>query len=659
MNYPVCKKTEYQEEYFGHRISDPYRWLTDGKNPEVLEWVKKENEYTDAWFDEDEVAEKAAQLKAKKLKSLYQMISPWGDGFGATKMTDGIYSVVRLDAEMKNETLVMERDTVPDFTAFEVKICPADENKIAVYGLYDGDARPTVLVIDCLKKEILSEIKESFSCVWSKTKPVFYYSDTESDAASQKSTSRVCGYNVLTGGVECIFKDEKYSVIGNVAVSSDGKYLIFEMMNDYSHSRFYSYEEATGKMTDISEGNGLEMKYVDSMNEKHYFISKENTSFGEVLAVQDGTGISKAEVIRPAGQEVLDIGFTLKEKLYIMAMADVCTKMICLDGEKETEVELPSKLGTAALCGHGKESVFLKFESFVNPPMLLEFDGEEMEVLLRSSDAVHPDVVVERKFAPSMKDGKMIPYFIVRRKDVVPNGKNPTWMYAYGGYNIAMVPGYEEQVAGLRIAEWAEKGGIYVLCSIRGGNEYGSQWHMEGMAMQKKNCYYDFIGIAEQMVKEAWTKPEKIAISGCSNGGLLVSTLVTMRPDLFGCVIDSVPHTDMIQFAEDDRGPMYITEYGNPRESKEMFEYLLSYSPYHNVKKVNYPWVYIQTGECDNNVPPYHGKKFAARMQEENQSENPILLRVLEKGSHDRGAGEVYWRTTSEMQLFVEKALGI
>ena len=136
-----------------------------------------------------------------------------------------------------------------------------------------------------------------------------------------------------------------------------------------------------------------------------------------------------------------------------------------------------------------------------------------------------------------------------------------------------------------------------------------------------------------------------------------MSALVTMRPDLWGCVIDSVPHTDMIHFAQDDRGPMYITEYGNPRQSREMFDYLLSYSPYHNVKKTDYPPTYIQTGELDNNVPPYHGKKFAARMQAENQSDNPILLRVLAEGSHDRGKGEVFWRTIAEMQLFLEEHL--
>ena len=207
------------------------------------------------------------------------------------------------------------------------------------------------------------------------------------------------------------------------------------------------------------------------------------------------------------------------------------------------------------------------------------------------------------------------------------------------------------------VPQWVEQGGIFVQCNLRGGSEYGPKWHEGGMAMAKRHCYEDFIGVAQQLIRDGWTRAGKIGIAGCSNGGLLMSALVTMRPDLWGCVIDSVPHTDMIHFAQDDRGPMYITEYGNPRQSREMFDYLLSYSPYHNVKKTGYPPTYIQTGELDNNVPPYHGKKFAARMQAENQSDNPILLRVLAEGSHDRGKGEVFWRTIAEMQLFLEEHL--
>ena len=175
--------------------------------------------------------------------------------------------------------------------------------------------------------------------------------------------------------------------------------------------------------------------------------------------------------------------------------------------------------------------------------------------------------------------------------------------------------------------------------------------------MKKKNCFYDFIGIAEGIIRDGWTSKKHIAINGGSNGGLLMCALLTMRPDLWGCVVASVPHTDMISFVFDDRGPMYITEYGDPHD-EEQFNYFLTYSPFHNIQKTAYPAVYIQTGECDNNVPPYHGKKMAARLQQYNTSDQPILLRVLAKGSHDRGKGETYLKTVSEMQAFIEIALG-
>lgn len=660
MKYPSCKKVDVEETFFGISLEDPYAWLKAAKDPEVLDWVKRENAYTDAWFDQKEIEEKVRQLKeAAGEKVTYRSISPWRGGYAATRIEDGCYSLVRLNAAMEEEAVIVGQKQIEGFTPFELKVCPADSDKIAIYGLYDGAARPAALIVDMKEKRVLAKAENTFSCTWSRTAPVFYYSDTISDAATQQSHSRVMGYQVLTGETVCIYKDSAYSVFGTVQASTDDRFLMMEMMSDYSHARFIVYEEATGKTVDITESRSTQMQYVDSMQNQHFFISKETSSFGEVLAVENGQGLSAARVVRAEEKEVLDSGFVLGEKLYLMAMADVRTRILCIEDGRESVVALPEEIGTAGIIGRLAEGILLQFESFTCRPMTLAFDGEQMKVLHSEKAAEHPDLIVEQRFAPSVKDGRQIPYFMVYKKGTQRSGQNPVWMYGYGGYNSAMLPGHKEAVSGLDIADWAEKGGIYVLCSLRGGSEYGTGWHEEGMGMKKKNCYYDFIGITEQIIRDGWTAPEHIAISGCSNGGLLMSTLVTMRPDLFGCVIDSVPHTDMIHFAEDDRGPMYITEYGNPRESREMFEYMLSYSPYHNVKKVNYPSIYIQTGECDNNVPPYHGKKFAARMQECNQSENPVLLRVLAKGSHDRGSGEVYWRTIAEMQLFAQKALGL
>lgn len=660
MEYPLCKKVEYQEEFFGMTLEDPYRWLQDAKNPEVLDFVARENSFTDNWFEEQELQTKKEALQGKKVGAVYQSIFSWKDGYAAVKVSNGDNHIFYLNNRMEEETLVFDRNTIADFVPSELRPCPKDETKIAVSGIYDGDARMSVIVIDCENKKILKEFRNfGFSSIWSGTRPVLYYAAVQFDEEVNENRTALCGYDVERNETVCLFEDSLQSVFGRLYADHNGQFILFEVMNDYSHSRFYSYKEANGELTELNGGGGTELVYMDSLEGVHYFISKESAPLGKVLAVGSGKTLAQAEVVLPEDAAVLETGFILGGKLFVMMMEDVRTKLLCLHDGKKESVELPEIYGTAVYAGRSGNQVFFKYESFVTKPKLLSFDGEKMTTVTGKEQRSCPDIVVEQRRAPSTWDGTEIPYFIVRRKDAPQDGNNPAWIYAYGGYNVAMMPGAYEWTANLDIADWVEKGGIYILASIRGGSEYGAAWHEGGMLQKKKNCYYDFIGITEQIIKDRWTNPGKVVISGLSNGGLLMAALVTMRPDLFQCVIASVPHTDMIQFTADAMGPMYITEYGNPMESREMFQYFLSYSPYHNVKKTDYPFVYIQTGECDNNVPPYHGKKFAAKMQEMNQSDNPVLLRVLEKGSHDRGSGEAYWQTVAEMQLFAEKALGL
>lgn len=658
-HYPKFEKSDFSEEFFGHILPDPYHGLKQALDPKVLDWVRQENEFTDRWFDQKELADKIAELKSQKRRPLYTQIGMWNGKLTATKPQDGNFKLVRLDQQMQNEELLFERDTVPNYTASSLRACPSDQNLLMVHGLYDGDPRQNILLIDSKERKILSTIRDTFGASWSKNQATVYYVDTLSDSQMQTCRSRVCAYDVYTDTLRVLMEDRGNAILGSVSVSSDKKHLLAEMMDDYSHFRYFAIEEESGSICDLSQGKGMQVEYIDTIDNCHYFISKEASALGELLVVEKGQTLQQAKVVRAEKTEVLDGGFVLNGKLYLTMMDNVSAKMVHIEKNGETEIPLPTRFGTLALSGRTEDAVYFTFESFAFPPVLLRFDGEKMEIAMRSSDESYPDVVVEQLFAPSESDGKMIPYFMVRRKDVKPDGQTPTWIYGYGGYNIPALPWATDKVGGLDIARWAMQGGIYVMATLRGGSEYGTGWHEEGMMFHKKNCYGDFFGVTQKLIDDGWTNPKKIVICGCSNGGLLVSTLVTMRPELFGCVIDSVPHTDMIHFTEDARGPMYITEYGNPRESKEMFEYILSYSPYHNVKQTSYPSIYIQTGECDNNVPPYHGKKFAARMQECNQSENPVLLRVLAKGSHDRGSGEAYWQTIAEAQLFVKKALGL
>ena len=231
-------------------------------------------------------------------------------------------------------------------------------------------------------------------------------------------------------------------------------------------------------------------------------------------------------------------------------------------------------------------------------------------------------------------------------------------MYGYGGYAAASNPWSVDMVTGHNVVEWVRKGRIYVHCILRGGCEYGTAWHEAAMKDRKKNAFYDFIDTARYLVTSGWTRAEKIVATGLSNGGLLMTAITTISPEDFGVVVASVPHTDMLRFREDPRGMMYITEYGDPKGSEDMFRYMLSYSPYHNIRPDTvYPSLYVQTGEMDNNVPPYHGKKFAVRMQREADEAHPVLLQVLAHGSHDRGVGDEYFLNIAQMQTFVEVEL--
>lgn len=651
--YPTCRKSNLVENHFGYKLPCPYTWLRNTNDPEVLDFTKRENEFTDAWFNSDEVNQKIEELKKEKVPTLPISISAWKNGYIATEENEGNYSIIELDESFNKNKTLFKRYDLPKRTPFFAESCPTDNNLLGIMAQIDAAPRPDYLAYDVSKGEILASLPLTFSGTWSKRKRYLYAACTEVDGS--KSITSIKRYNADQDCIETIFTFPNYSIFGHVIAASDNETIIFAFSKDYSHDYYYSYNEATGKISAINDSNALEISYVDTIDHKHYFITHENTIHGVLLCVEEGKTIDEATTVIPESEYFLENGFTLNNHLFLLQAKDACSYLY--EVSKLSFINLPEQISNVEIAGKGKDFMIFSIDSFTSYPQLYKFDGTALSPLTKGQEK-NSNIVVDLKWATS-NDGTHVPYYFVHLRNASCNSSNPTMMYGYGGYNISMPPQSVERVSQTNIRSWVENGGIYVHTLLRGGNEYGPKWHESGMGMNKKNCYADFIAIAEQVIAEKWTSPKHIVITGCSNGGLLMSTLVTMRPDLWGCVIDSVPHTDMIHFVEDDRGAMYITEYGDPRESKESFEYFLSYSPVHNVKKVDYPPTYIQTGECDNNVPPYHGKSFAATMQEYNTSDNPILLRVLKLGSHDRGQGEVFWKTIAEMHIFIDKSLNL
>ena len=655
--YPVCKTVDTVEDWFGTKLEDPHSWLRQAQDPEVLDFVARENAFTDAYFDAEKKAAKIAQLKEEKLPDLYGSLTPWKDGYLAILRKEGKVLVQILDEKLQYQGDFPEINGLEGYDVFGVNPCPTDHGILGVFCQKFGAARPSVAVCREDGWKVQHLMNGLFSFCWSKADGCLYYSSTESNWKTGESITRMFRYDPVKDEEVMLYEDPEYAIFGMVDASEDGKWILGQVCRDYSVGKWIAMEAGTGKVIKLTD-EMVEWNYIDSVGDSHYFVTLSEALNGAVIRVNYP---EEARIVVPESDRILDGGFACGGKLYVLAKQDVSSRLLELDVAEDQEsvavkeVQLPSPMGSLMPMGHSKNGMFLQFESFVDAPQILAFDGKEMVTMFTSREGGHPDVVVEQHFAPSTGDGKKIPYYLVRRKDQKADGKAAALMYGYGGYNSGMQPWYSERITQTQIPRFVEQGGVYIHCNLRGGNEYGPSWHEDGMGMTKRHCYEDFIGIALDVIAAGWTSPGRITISGASNGGLLMSTLVTMRPDLWGCVIDSVPHTDMIHFSEDDRGPMYVTEYGNPRDSKEMFEYLLSYSPYHNVREVEYPATYIQTGERDNNVPPYHGKKFAAKMQAMNQSDAPILLRVLAEGSHDRGKGEKFWETIAEMRLFMEE----
>lgn len=654
-DYPKCRKADLTETYFGRNLAAPYTWLRDTQSAEVRDFTRRENAFTDNWFQTEApglVDAMIARLKAEQIEALPAGISPWGDGYLATEEKDGNYAVITLDGAFRKKDVLFRRYDLPQRTPFSAEACPADENLLAVMAQADGAPRPDYLIYDCAGQAVLSILPMTFSGVWSKRKKVFYAATTKVEGAVSRTA--VTAYDAASGETKELFVFPGSAIFGSVRISEDGAFLLFAFSADYSNDFCCVCREDTGEVLALNPDRPLPLHYIDSFGGKHFFLSFDQTPHGQVISIDEGQPFARHTTVYTETRAYLEAGYQLGGKIYLKCSENGAGYLFEMASGRR--IPMPERVASLEQIGKTRHETLFAFDAFLSQPQILSFDGRRLQSVAGSS-ARHEDLTVELLFAPSKEDKTPIPYYLVRRKDAPRNSENKALFYGYGGYNVSMPPWSTERISQTNIAKWVESGGVYVHCLLRGGNEYGSPWHEAGMGMNKKNCYSDFIGIAEQVIADGWTRPARIAISGCSNGGLLMSALVTMRPDLWGCVIDSVPHTDMIHFADDDRGAMYITEYGDPKSSPEAFDYLLSYSPLHNVREAAYPPTYIQTGECDNNVPPYHGKSFAAAMQEKNRSDNPILLRVLEKGSHDRGQGEVFWQTVAEMHVFMEQAL--
>lgn len=671
-NYPNVPRVDAKDTIFGVTIEDPYRYLEDKKDPQVLDIVARENAYTKAFFDSQSVfhaEELEKQLRAKPVyNAIYGVKEACGRRCANRTLEGGRHDIVSLDENYK-VTGVLMNDAMVDnrMHVYNAEPCPTHPGLYAIMAVKHGAPRCCVLVYDEDQKQVLAELDDIFGYSWSEDGESIYYSSAIVDTAHNRNINRVHRYDWQSAQNHTIYTYPDNAVFIGVDPAPKGGCFLGVKVN-YGDT-LVLYLNTKGEATRLSSGKGY-FQYAGEKNGRCYFSTDDCAPMGHVISIpaedveKEGALAEGFDIALPQTDASLEsVGLTDAGILAVHSR-HACSEMALytFEGEKLRDIAMPCEYGAIALPevmevsdeGH----IFFRFQSFTMKPVMLALDVKTFEIAVidREEERDTSDIAVSQCFLDA-RDGQRILVYLVHKKDLVKDGSTPTLMYGYGGYFNVLSP-MPENLAGYDIVEWVRRGRIYAHCILRGGGEYGTAWHEAGMKLTKKNAFFDFIDIAEWLVKEGYTRPAKIVANGASNGGLLMAAITTLRPDLFGTVIASVPHTDMIRFRNDDRGMMYITEYGDPQGDEETLRYMLSYSPYHNIKPGTlYPRILVQTGENDNNVPPYHGKKFAVRLQHDADERHPVLLTVLAHGSHNRGVGDEYYYNIAQMQTFVEIGL--
>ena len=671
-NYPKVPVKPVVDTYFGVEVTDSYRYLEQRDSEETKVIVQAENAYTKAFFAAHpnfDLAAREAKLRAEKPLTDLTSVEEAGGKIAAVRaLPGGLSEIVALNDDYSVHHVIANGSTFDNrMNIYGVYPCPAEAPIYAILGVLHGHPRCAVILWNDAEKKELACLDDLFGMTWTADGRYVLYDGAVVDTAHHRNINTVYRYDWQAAKREPVYEHPGDAVWIDVYEGPAGG-ILMDAMNTYVDIQVL-WQDAEEHVTRLNDGVGT-WKFIGTQGDKLYFTTNKEADFCKVVAIEKAQLnkvnclLTDAVDIIPEKNCLLTDCFVTKAGLIAVYERDGCTEVqaYTMDGAMKQTIALPDRYGHAMFADAGAASqadtLYFSFQSFLMEKAVYGLDVNTLEVkCITKAPEQCDDLTVDQCFLPA-RDGQQIAVYLVRQKDLQPNGKVPTLIYGYGGYAASNNPTAIEYVTCYKLTEWARMGRMYAHAIIRGGLEYGKKWHEGAMFNQKKHAFTDFIDIAEYLVAQHWTCPEKIIATGLSNGGLLMTAITTMRPDLFGTVIASVPHTDMLRFRNDDRGMMYVTEYGDPLGDEETFKYMYSYSPYHNVKAGTvYPWVYVQTGEMDNNVPPYHGKKFAVRMQACADEKNPVLLTVLAHGSHDRGTGDEYFLNISQIQAFIELSL--
>ncbi len=657
IEYPETKKGEVIDTYFGKDIADPYRWLEDDMSEETAEWVKTQNKVTFEYLNKISYRDEIQQ----KLENIWNY-----EKIGAP-FIHGDYSYFYKNDGLQNQYVVYRFKTEDDIENAEVFLDPnqfsaegttsldalsfTKDGKLAAYSISEGGSDwRKVIVLDTETMEQIGDtlVDLKFTQIaWYKNEG-FYYSTYEKPKGSQlseKTDQHILFYHKL-GTPQSSDKKiygataaEKHRYIRGY-VTDDNNYLIITAsVSTYGNKLFAKDLNNLSKplITIVGDVNS-KSAIIDNDDTKLYIVTDRDAPNMRVVT----TDLSKASPenwvdLIPETEHVLNVSMA-GEYFYAHYMVDATSqvKQIDKEGNIVREIKLPG-VGTAGGFSARKEdeNCYFSFSNYITPGNIYKLNIESGDSELYNKPAIEfdSDKYETKQIFYTSKDGTRVPMIISHKKGIKLNGKNPTILYGYGGFNSSLTPGFS-----VINAVWMEMGGVYAVPNLRGGGEYGKAWHIAGTQQQKQNVFDDFIAAAEYLIENKITSNDYLAISGGSNGGLLVGATMTQRPDLMRVALPAVGVLDMLRYHTFTAGAGWAYDYGTAEDNPEMFEYLLAYSPVHNVRKdVEYPATLITTGDHDDRVVPAHSYKFAAELQAKQAGTNPVLIRIETDAGHGAG----------------------
>ena len=654
MNYPLTTKTDVFDTYFGTKINDPYRWLEDDRSAETKAWVEAENKVTQGYLSGIPFR---GDIK-KRLETLWnyeKFTAPFKEGlYTYFYKNDGLqnqYVLYRQKDKNKPEVFLDPNTFSKDATTSLAGIEFTKDGSLVAYQISEGGSDwRKVIVLNTSDKSVVGDtlMDVKFSGLSWKGNEGFYYSSYDKPKEGSQLSGLTQYHKLYFHAIGTSQKEDKLIFGGDQTprryigggLTEDQRFLVITAAVSTTGNELYIQDlskPGSAIINVVSNYKG-DHSVIDNQGDKLYLFTNHNAPNYRVVTVDASNPAPEnwKDLIKET-ENVLNVS-TAGGKIFASYLKDATSLVMQydMDGNLERTVTLPG-VGSASGFSAKKteKELYYTFTSYIYPPTIFKYNiasGQSIEYK-KAGVEFDPSQFVSKQVFYTSKDGTKIPMIITHKKGIELNGKNPTLLYGYGGFSVSLTPAFSTSNIIL-----LEQGGIYAVPNLRGGGEYGEKWHLAGTKMQKQNVFDDFIAAAEYLISNNYTSKDYLAIAGGSNGGLLVAAVMSQRPELFKVAFPAVGVLDMLRYNKFTAGAGWAYDYGTAEDSKEMFDYLLKYSPYHALKSgVSYPATLITTADHDDRVVPAHSFKFAARLQEYHKGASPALIRIETNAGHGAG----------------------